>query len=103
MRLILKQHYVSKAMSNPTKRAGAIMDFMSQGKQTWTAFPTQAPYDEIVFPPDAYVKEGAPNAWSHKFFDGDDRTIQSVVESIDPNDVELKRRVKAFMKICLDV
>lgn len=101
--IIILQHYVSKAMSNPTKRAGAIMDFMSQGKQMWTPFPTQTPYDEIVFPRDACVKAGAPNEWSHKFYDSSDRTVHSVVGSIDPNDAELKERVKKYLEICLDM
>ncbi|KAL7548451.1 hypothetical protein ACHAWF_011744 [Thalassiosira exigua] len=96
-------HYVSKAMSNRTKRAGAIMDFMSQGKQLWTPFSTHTPYDEIVFPSDKYVKEGAPNEWSHKFYDGFDRTVDSVTSSIDPQDYDLKERVKTYLDICLDV
>jgi all-trans-retinol 13,14-reductase len=33
-------HYVSKAMSDPKKRAGAIMSFMSRDKQLWTPFPS---------------------------------------------------------------
>ena len=90
-------------MSDPTKRAGAIMDFMSRGKQLWTPFSTQTPYDEIVFPKDQYVKEGAPNEWSHKFYDGFDRTVDSVTGSIDPDDTKLKERVKTYLDTCLDV
>ncbi len=90
-------------MSDRTKRAGSIMDFMSQGRQMWTPFPTEAPYDEIVFPQDTYTKDGAPNEWSHKFYDGSDRTIDSIMQSIDPNDDELKKRVKTYMDICLDM
>lgn len=40
--LIKGLHYVSKAMSDPTKRAGAIMSFMSRDKQFWTPFPSEA-------------------------------------------------------------
>ena len=61
------------------------------------------PYDEIVFPDDAYVKEGAPNEFSHKFYDGKSRTVDSVIDSIDPSSSELKKRVKTFLDICLDV
>ena len=61
------------------------------------------PYDEIVFPHDAYVKEGAPNEFSHKFYDGSSRTVDSVIDSIDPASSELKKRVKTFLDICLDV
>jgi len=97
-------HYVSKAMSDPTKRAGAIMSFMSRDKQVWTPFPSEAPYDEIVFPKDDFVQDGAPNEWSHKFFDGTSRTVDSVVGSIvDPANKELKKRVNTFLDICLDV
>ena len=60
-------------------------------------------YTKLVFPPDSYTKEGAPNEWSHKFYDGFDRTASSVVGSIDPNDTELKKRVKTYLDICLDV
>ena len=96
-------HYVSKAMSDPMKRAGTIMDFMSRGKQLWTPFKTEMPYDEIVFPYDGYVKEGTPNEYSHKFYDGFDRTVSSVMGSIDPTDVELRERVQTYLDICLDV
>lgn len=62
------------------------------------------PYDEIVFPADSFVQEGAPNEWSHKFFDGQSRTADSVLGSIvDPNNKELKKRVRTFLDICLDV
>ena len=97
------QHYVSKAMGDRTKRAGAIMDFMSRGKQLWTPFVETTPYDEIVFPGDAYTKDGAPNDWSHKFYDGFDHTVDSVMGSIDPDNFELKDRVKSYLDICLDV
>lgn len=90
-------------MATRTKRAGAIMDFMSQGKQMWTPFPNTAPYDEIVFPHDNHIKDGAPNCWSHKFYDGAESTIQAVTNSIDPSDEELKGRVRTFLEICIDV
>ena len=79
------------------------MDFMSQGKQLWTPFPSTAPYDEIVFPHDSHIKEGAPNNWSHKFYDGAESTVHAVTSSIDPADEELKRRVRTFFDICQDV
>lgn len=68
------------------------------------SFLSSRPYDEIVFPDDSFVQEGAPNEWSHKFFDGQSRTADSVVGSIvDPNNKELKKRVKTFLDICLEV
>jgi phytoene dehydrogenase-like protein len=79
------------------------MDFMSQGKQMWTPFSSSAPYDEIVFPPDVHVKDGAPNCWSHKFYDGAESTVQAVTNSIDPASEELKGRVRTFLDICIDV
>ena len=79
------------------------MNFMSRGKKIWTPFPHNTPYDEIVFPHDAHVKEGVPNKWAHKIYDSTERTVESVTDSIDPADEELKRRVNRFMDICLDV
>ena len=79
------------------------MDFMSQGKQLWTPFSPQNPYDEIVFPHDTYIKEGAPNEWSHKYYDGFDRTVSSVTGSIDPHDFELEKRVRTYFNMCLDM
>lgn len=101
-------HYISKAMSDRTTRPGAIMDFMSQGKQLWTPFSSQLPYDEIVFPKELeengnVVKEGAPNEWSYKFYDGADRTTASLMESVDPRDGELRERVQRYFDICHDV
>lgn len=62
------------------------------------------PYDEIVFPKDAFVQEGSPNEFSHKFFDGTSRTVESIVGSIvDPVNKELRKRVNTFLDICLDV
>lgn len=86
------------------------MDFMSHGKQLWTPFSSQLPYDEIVFPKEEeeegtenVVKEGAPNEWSYKFFDGADRTVASLMESVDPRDEELRERVRRYFEICRDV
>ena len=79
------------------------MDFMSQGKQLWTSFPSTAPYDEIVFPHDAHTKEGAPNNWSHKFYDGAESTVHAITSSIDPENEELKSSVRNFFEICQDV
>ena len=79
------------------------MDFMSQGKQMWTPFPRSTPYDEIVFPKDYHVKEGAPNDWSHKFYDGAESTVQAILDSIDPDNDELKTRVRIFLDICIDM
>lgn len=95
-------------MSDRTTRPGAIMDFMSQGKQLWTPFSSQLPYDEIVFPKELeengnVVKEGAPNEWSYKFYDGADRTTASLMESVDPRDGELRERVRRYFEICHDV
>jgi hypothetical protein len=90
-------------MSDRSTRPGAIMDFMSHGKQLWTPFSEQLPYDEIVFPKEDNVKDGAPNEWSYKFLDGADRTVASLMESVDPRDEELRERVKRYFEICHDV
>ncbi len=46
--LYIGLHYVSKAMSDPTKRAGAIMSFMSRDKQFWTPFSSEAYVKEAL-------------------------------------------------------
>ena len=95
-------HYVGRAMGDRTKRPGAIMDFMTGGKQLWT--PLQDPYDEVVFPADSQVKDGAPNNSRYCFYTGADNTVSSVVNSIDPNDAErLTTRLNTWMDICREI
>jgi all-trans-retinol 13,14-reductase len=96
-------HYVPKDMADRTKRAGAIMDFMTHGKQKWTPFSNDEPYDEVVFPPDDNVKEGAPNNFSYSFFPGERRTVDSVTNNIDPLDPILKERTETWMSICREI
>lgn len=96
-------HYVPKDMSNNHARAGAIMDFMTHGTQKFTPFSNEEPYDEIVFPPDAFVKEGAPNHFSYNFFPGSARTVNAVTNNIDPSSEELKERTATFFDICREI
>jgi all-trans-retinol 13,14-reductase len=96
-------HYVPKDMSDRTARSGAIMDFMTHGSQKWTPFPEGVPYDEIVFPPDSDVKPGAPNNFSYPFFSGAERTVNAIVDNIDPGDEELKNRTRVWMDICQEI
>jgi all-trans-retinol 13,14-reductase len=96
-------HYVPKDMADKTARAGAIMDFMTHGAQKWTPFPSDEPYDEVVFPPDDNVKEGAPNNFSYSFFPGEMRTVDAVTNNIDPSDPVLKERAATWMAICREI
>lgn len=81
-------HYSSKGMGCNTARPGAIMDFMTKGRQQFHKFPE--PCDEIFF----------PDHTSYPFLDGKAKTIDALV---DPADEELKRRVTTYMDICTDV
>jgi all-trans-retinol 13,14-reductase len=87
-------HYTSYAMSQKTTRPGAIMDFMTKGKQEFQPFPE--PYDELVFPDHA----------SYPFMNGKKKTIQTLLDKLDMSDLdslELKRRVETYMGIYEDV
>ena len=81
-------HYSSTGMSQKTARPGAIMDYMTKGKQQFKKFPE--PCDEIFF----------PDHCSYPFLDGKKKTINALV---DPADEELKRRVETYMDIYTDV
>jgi all-trans-retinol 13,14-reductase len=94
-------HYTSAGMGRSTCRPGAIMHFMTQGLQKWT--PLQDPYDEVIFPPDDFVKLGVPNESSYRFVSGADETIQSVLASIDPEHRELEKRARLYMDLCTDI
>ena len=41
-------HYTSINMSKKTQRPGALLHFMTKGKQEWSQL--EDPYDEVVFP-----------------------------------------------------
>lgn len=84
-------HYTSKAMSEKTDRPGALMDFMTYGEQHFKQFPE--PYDEIVFPDHS----------SYGYMNGMERTIEGLLQKIDPNNLELRKRVATFMGMYNDV
>lgn len=96
-------HYVPQDMADPTKRAGAVMDFMSHGIQKFQAFDPNEPYDEVVFPPDLNVKEGTPNNYSYPFYAGEDRLVRDISECIDPDDETLKERMAVWLAICREI
>jgi phytoene dehydrogenase-like protein len=88
-------------MSKPTARPGAIMDFMSRGTQKWT--PLEDPYDEVLFPKDNKVQEGAPNYHTYPFVSGAKPTVDAIMERVDPTNKVLRERVNTYMKICQDI
>ena len=79
-------HYSSAAMSRKTARPGAIMDYMTKGKQRFKQF--EEPCDEIFFPDHS----------SYPFLDGKKKTIEALTE-----DEELKKRMSTYMDIYTDV
>lgn len=96
-------HYVPKDMANKTARAGAVMDFMTHGLQQFKAFSPDEPYDEVVFPFDDNVKQGAPNNFSYPFFPGEARVVRDISDCIDPNDETLKERTAVWLAICREI
>jgi phytoene dehydrogenase-like protein len=77
------------------------MDFASRGVQEWT--PLKDPYDEIVFPTDLHVKAGVPNHKTYPFVSGADKTIDQIMDRIDPGNNILRKRAKIYMDICMDI
>jgi len=94
-------HYTAKAMSQKTQRAGALMNFMLGDLQEWKAL--EDPYDEIIFPSDSIVAEGAPNSSSYSFVSGDEKTVDLIMSSIDPTNTDLRKRAKVWMELCKDI
>ena len=100
-------HYTSKAISQATTRPGAIMDFMSRGKQEFT--PLDDPYDEILFPAkeemDSYanVARATHQMPSYRFISGQRKNVESIVNQINKDDVQLKFKANAWMDLCQDI
>jgi hypothetical protein len=90
-------------MADKTARAGAVMDFMTHGMQKFQEFDPNQPYDEVVFPFDANVKEGAPNSYSYPFYPGEARVVQDLSSCIDPDDASLKGRTAVWLAICREI
>jgi all-trans-retinol 13,14-reductase len=91
-------HYTSMAMSDEKQRPGAILKFMTKGKQKWTKL--EDPYDQVLFPPDSQVAAGLPNKSTYSFVSGGDETVDSIMADIDPTNQELKKKVLVWMDLC---
>ena len=91
-------HYTSEGMSLATHRAGALLKFMTKGKQEWQRL--DDPYDQLYFPNDNAVAPGRPNYNDYEFNTGAENVIQSVVERIDPGNEELRKKCETWMKLC---
>lgn len=86
-------------MSLATHRAGALLKFMTKGKQEWRRL--DDPYDQIFFPTDPNVAPGRPNSNDYEFNSGRENVIQSVIERIDPgNNQDLKKKCTTWMELC---
>ena len=94
-------HYTSAAMGQKTKRPGALLHFMMKGLQGWTKL--EDPYDEVLFPEDSHVSDGAPNASSYQFVSGLEKTVDSVMMKIEPENEQLKNRAIVWMELCKDI
>eukprot|EP00978_Attheya_sp_CCMP212_P014179 scaffold36077_cov51-Attheya_sp.AAC.1 len=91
-------HYTSIGMSKTTQRPGALLNFMTKGKQKFTRL--EDPYDQVYFPPDSNVKPGCPNHQLYSFVTGGENTIDSILHNIDPNNEELKKKCMIWMELC---
>eukprot|EP00984_Skeletonema_dohrnii_P003742 scaffold1291_cov98-Skeletonema_dohrnii-CCMP3373.AAC.1 len=86
-------HYTSEGMGLPTHRAGALLKFMSRGKQEWKRL--DDPYDQVIFPPDQNVSPGRPNYNEYDF--NTDHSLgkklsREILDRIDPgNEFLLKQ------------
>ena len=79
-------HYTCQAMSLPTRRTGALLRFMTKGKQEWRRL--DDPYDQIFFPNDSQVAPGRPNCNDYEFNSGVENVIDHIISRIDPNNQE---------------
>ena len=91
-------HYTSEGMSLPTHRAGALLKFMTKGKQEWRRL--DDPYDQVFFPKDSNVAPGRPNNQDYEFNTGRENVIRNVVERIDPSNEDLKSKCEIWMDLC---
>jgi phytoene dehydrogenase-like protein len=88
-------------MGKKTRRPGAILNFMTKGLQQWT--PLQDPYDTVMFPMDQNVKPGLPNKSWYSFVSGKDKTVESIIADLDPDNQELKKRITTYLDICDEI
>ncbi|KAL3915009.1 MAG: hypothetical protein SGILL_005846 [Bacillariaceae sp.] len=91
-------HYTSEGMGSPMHRAGALMRFMTRGKQEWKRL--NDPYDHVFFPTDDNVAEGRPNFNNYEFNTGSENVIRSLIGRVDPGNAELKNRCTVWMDLC---
>jgi len=91
-------HYTSEGMSLPTHRAGALLNFMTRGKQEWRRL--DDPYDQIFFPSDNNVAQGRPNCNDYEFNTGSENVIESLISRVDPGNEDLKAKCTTWMELC---
>lgn len=94
-------HYTSAGMSDKTARPGALLNFMTKGKQHFVRL--QDPYDQVLFPPDDHVGAGLPNRSKYSFVTGATATVESILADIDPNNESLRQQMLEYMEICKDI
>lgn len=94
-------HYTSEGMGLPTHRAGALLKFMTKGKQEWERL--DDPYDQVLFPPDSNVGEGKPNNSSYDFNSAKPphapTLCRDLLERIDPENEFLLQQFEAWMTL----
>jgi all-trans-retinol 13,14-reductase len=91
-------HYTSEGMSLPTHRAGALLKFMTKGKQEWRRL--DDPYDQVFFPKDTNVAPGRPNYNDYEFNTGSQNVIRSLIWRVDPGNKDLHKKCETWMELC---
>jgi len=91
-------HYTSEGMGLPTHRSGALLQFMTKGKQDWKRL--DDPYDQVFFPSDDNVAQGRPNVNDYEFNTGSENVVDSLIARVDPNNEELKKKCTTWMELC---
>lgn len=94
-------HYTSEGMGLPTHRAGALLKFMTKGKQEWKRL--DDPYDQIIFPSDSNVGNGKPNNTTYDFNSATPpeapTLVRGLVERIDPGNEYLIKQFEVWMNL----
>lgn len=94
-------HYTSEGMGLSTHRAGALLKFMTRGKQEWQRL--DDPYDQVMFPSDSNVGEGKPNNNIYDFNSAKPphapTLVRDLVERIDPGNEFLIHQFEVWMTL----
>ncbi len=91
-------------MGLASHRAGALLKFMSRGKQEWKRL--DDPYDQVIFPKDDNVAPGRPN-YSEYDFNTDHslgkKLSKELIQRIDPGNTDLLKQCEVWMELATTI